>query len=115
MRVKRGTIRAEKRKRFLNRTKGYRWGRKNRIRLAKTAVLKAGVHAYRDRKKKKRDFRRLWNIKINAGARLNDTTYGRLIHSLKLANIQLNRKMLAELAEHHPSVFAAVVAKTKKV
>lgn len=114
MRVKRGTVRATKRKRLFNKVKGYRWGRKNITRLAKVATLKAGVHAYRHRKNKKQDFRTLWNVQINASARAQKLTYSKLIHALKVAKIDLNRKMLADLAEFHPDVFAAVVAKAKK-
>ncbi|MFC1687901.1 50S ribosomal protein L20 [Patescibacteria group bacterium] len=114
MRVKRGTLRAVKRKRLLKKTKGYKWGRKNLTKLAKVAVLKAGVHAYRDRKNKKRNFRRLWNIQINAAARANDTKYSTLINLLKKEKIDLNRKMLADLAENNPKVFTAVVEKAVK-
>jgi large subunit ribosomal protein L20 len=109
MRIKRGTIHVKKRNKLLKLTKGYRWGRKSKIKLARTAVLKAGVHAYRDRKLKKRDFRKLWTIKINAGARLNGLTYSKLIHRLKLANITLDRKSLAHLAEFEPETFAALL------
>ncbi len=114
MRVKRGNVRATKRKRLLKKTKGFRWGRKNIPRLAKVAALKAGVHAYRHRRTKKRDFRKLWNVQVNAAARMNELTYSKLIHLLKVAKIELNRKMLADLAENHPEVFAAVIAKAKK-
>ncbi|MFH1236368.1 MAG: 50S ribosomal protein L20 [Parcubacteria group bacterium] len=114
MRVKRGTIRARKRSRLLNRAKGFRWGRKNIPRLAKVAVLKAGVHAYRDRRRKRRDFHQLWNIQINAAARANGTKYSQLQDHLKRSKITLNRKMLAELAENHPKVFAVVVAQSQK-
>ncbi|MFA6909190.1 MAG: 50S ribosomal protein L20 [Patescibacteria group bacterium] len=113
MRVKRGTIRAKKRKNLLKKVKGYRWRRKNILRLAKVATTKAGVYAYRDRRNKKREFRRLWNIQINAGSRGHEISYSKFIHQLKLAQIDLNRKMLADLAENHPTVFAEVVAKAK--
>ncbi len=112
-RVKRGTQHTKRRKNLLSKAKGYKWGRKSKIRLAKTAVLKAGAYAYRDRRNKKRNFRRLWNIKINAGARENGTTYSRLIDGLKKANIELDRKVLAELAEKHPKVFSRIVETAK--
>ncbi|USN53242.1 MAG: 50S ribosomal protein L20 [Candidatus Nomurabacteria bacterium] len=109
MRVKRGTSHIKRRKNLLSRAKGFRWGRKSHPKLARTAVLKAGAHAYRDRRKKKRDFRSLWNIKINAASREQGVTYHELIDKLKKGNINLNRKVLAELAEHEPAVFAEVV------
>ncbi|MBT3231133.1 50S ribosomal protein L20 [Candidatus Uhrbacteria bacterium] len=113
-RVKRGTTHSKRRKNLLKAVKGFKWGRKSKIRLARPAMLKAGTYAYRDRRNKKRSFRRLWNIKINAGARLNGTTYSKLINSLKQAGITLDRKVMAELAEKKPAVFAKVVEATKK-
>lgn len=85
------------------------WGRKSKITLAKTAATKSGANAYRDRKLKKRDNRGLQQIRINAGARLNGTTYSRLIDGLKKKNVILDRKVLAELASKHPTVFAEIV------
>lgn len=79
--------------------------------VAKNAVEKALAYAYRDRKNKKRAFRRLWIARINAGARMHGTTYSRLIHGLKQQNIELNRKVLADLAMNHPEAFAEVVKK----
>jgi large subunit ribosomal protein L20 len=98
----------KRRRNLLSLTKGFRFGRKNRVKAAKEAVLKAGQNAYRDRRKKKRDFRRLWNVRINAAARTHDTTYSRLIHDLKERNIELDRKVLAELAADHPDVFSKI-------
>lgn len=89
------------------------WGRKSKLRLARVAALKAGAYAYRDRKAKKRVFRRLWQTKINAAARANGTKYSVLMNGLKKANIEVDRKILADLAEHNPEVFSAIVAKTK--
>lgn len=109
MRVKRGKIHLKKRKGLLKKVKGYRWGRKNLPKLAKVAVLKAGVHAYRDRRRKKREFRALWNIKINAGAREHGLSYSKFINLLKKNKIELDRKILADLAEHEPKTFEAVV------
>ncbi len=108
-RVKRGMHRIKRRKNILARTKGMMWGRKSKITLAKTAATKAGANAYRDRKLKKRDNRGLQQIRINAGARLNGTTYSKLISGLKKNNIILDRKILSELASKHPTVFAEIV------
>ena len=105
-RVKRGTHRIKRRKNILARTKGMMWGRKSKITLAKTAATKAGANAFRDRRIKKRDNRGLQQMRINAAARLNGTTYSRLIDSLKKRKIELDRKVLAELAMNHPQVFA---------
>jgi large subunit ribosomal protein L20 len=112
-RVKRGTIANKTRKNVLKQTKGYRFGRSTKERQANEAIVHAGSHAFAHRKDKKGDFRRLWNIKINAGIRaLNNETipsYSKLIGALKKKEIDLNRKMLAELAEFHPEVFAKVI------
>ncbi|XOU93941.1 MAG: 50S ribosomal protein L20 [Candidatus Kerfeldbacteria bacterium] len=109
MRVKRGTTHVKRRKAILKKTKGFKWGRKNLLKLAKNAATKAGAHAYRDRKVKKRTARQLWQIKINAAARQHDTTYGKFIDGLKKAKIELDRKVLADLAENNPKVFEAIV------
>ncbi len=112
-RVKRGTHRVKRRKNILAKTKGYRWGRKSRITLAKTAMIKAGAYRYRDRRNKKRDMRSLWLIKINAAVRENGMSYSKFIGALKAKNIALDRKILAHFAEHDPAVFAKVVAMVK--
>lgn len=112
-RVKRGTQHVKRRKNLLSKVKGYRWGRKNKIRLARPAFLKAGVNAFRDRRAKKRTFRQLWNVKINAAARANGTTYSQLINDLKRSGIELDRKVLAQIAEKHPQVFTKIVDKAK--
>ncbi|MBI4426753.1 MAG: 50S ribosomal protein L20 [Candidatus Kerfeldbacteria bacterium] len=109
MRVKRGIIHKKHVKNILKHAKGYRWRRKTSVKLAKVAVTHAGWNAYKHRRTKKRDFRRLWQIRINAGARQNGITYSRLIPLLKAKKIELNRKVLAELAAKHPQVFAEVV------
>jgi len=109
MRIKRGKIHLKRRKRLLKRTKGYKWGRKNIPKLAKVATIKAGAHAFRDRRVKKRNARRLWNIKINAGVREHGLSYSKFINNLKKAKIELDRKSLADLAEHEPKVFAEIV------
>ncbi len=113
-RVKRGTTHVKRRKRLLKTTKGYHWGRKKKIRLAKPAQLKAGVYAYRDRRTKKREFRKLWQIKINAAVRQEGLTYSKFIDLLKKNKIELDRKILADLAENHPKIFKAVVKEVKK-
>jgi large subunit ribosomal protein L20 len=112
-RVKRGVISLKKRRKVLSQVKGFRWKRKSKERAAREALLHAGTHAFQDRRKKKRNFRALWNIKINAGARENGQTYSKLINNLKEAGIGLNRKMLAELAEHYPEIFKQVIEATK--
>lgn len=113
-RVKRGTIAHKKRERLLRYTKGFKWGRKSKERAAKEALLHAWSRAFRGRKEKKRNFRALWNVKINAAAREEGVTYGRLIEALKKKNVRLDRKILADLAEHEPKVFKEVVAFVKK-
>ncbi|PIX61935.1 50S ribosomal protein L20 [Candidatus Uhrbacteria bacterium CG_4_9_14_0_2_um_filter_41_50] len=112
-RVKRGTTHVKRRRNLLSKVKGFKWGRKSKIRQAKPAALKAGVYAFRDRRVKKRTFRQLWSIKINAGARANGTTYSKLISGLKKVGIDLDRKVLAEIAEKNPGVFTKIVEKTK--
>ncbi|PIP60908.1 50S ribosomal protein L20 [Candidatus Uhrbacteria bacterium CG22_combo_CG10-13_8_21_14_all_47_17] len=108
-RVKRGTQHVKRRKNILARTKGMMWGRKNRIKLAKTAATKAGAHAYVGRKLKKRFNRGIQQIRINAAARINGTTYSKLMGDLKKRGIDLDRKVLAEIAVKHPEVFAKLV------
>lgn len=93
--------------------KGYMWSRKNRYVAAKDAVRHALANAYRDRRRKKRDFRRLWNVQINAAAREAGLNYSRLMAGLKNAKIELDRKMLADLARHNPEVFKELAAKVK--
>ena len=112
-RVKRGTTHVKRRKNILARTKGMMWGRKSKIRLARPAMLKAGVYAYRDRRNKKRDFRRLWAVRINAAVRPLGLTYSRFINKLKIANVTLDRKVLSTLAKDHPQVFEKVVDQVK--
>ena len=112
-RVKRGVSAHRKREKILKETRGYRWGRKSKEKAAREALLKARTYQYRDRRNKKRDFRRLWQIKINAAARENGTTYGAFIHALKQKNISIDRKILADLAENEPKTFIEIVAKTE--
>lgn len=112
-RVKRGTTANKRRKKILKQAKGFRWGRKSKYRLAKEAVMKAQSYAYRDRKKKKGDFRMLWQTQINAGCRPLGISYSKLIAALKKNQIQLDRKVLAQLAKEKPEIFAKVVEKAK--
>jgi large subunit ribosomal protein L20 len=112
-RVKRGTVRRAKRKKLLKRAKGYYLNKSKLYRAAKESVDKALNYAYAGRRRKKRDFRRLWVIRINAAARLNGLTYGELISGLKAAGVALDRKSLAELAVHHPAAFATIASQAK--
>ena len=113
-RIKRGVMHAKRRRNLLAKTKGYMWGRKSKIKLAKVAMLKAGVNAYRGRKQKKRDFRSLWTVRLNAAAREHGMSYSKFIDALKKANIELDRKVLAAIALEHPSVFDKIIAEVKK-
>jgi large subunit ribosomal protein L20 len=108
-RVKRGVAAHARHRKVIKQAKGYYGRRKNTIRVAKQAVEKAGQYAYRDRKVKKRTFRALWIQRINAAARLNGLTYGRLIDGLKKAGIELDRKVLADIAVHEPATFKGLV------
>ena len=110
MRIRRGFKARRRRQKVLKLAKGFRGGRSKLFRTAADAVDKALMYAYRDRRAKKRDFRKLWIARINAGARMNDLTYSRLIHGLKKANIELDRKVLAELAVSDPAGFSQVVS-----
>ena len=112
-RVKRGTIANKRRRNVLKNTKGYKWGRKSKERAAKEALLHAWVHAFRGRKEKKRTFRQLWTVKINAAIREEGMSYSRFIAALKKANIKIDRKILADLAENEPAAFKKVVAAAK--
>ena len=108
-RVKRGVTSHARHRKVIKQAKGYYGRRKNTIRVAKQAVEKAGQYAYRDRKVKKRTFRALWIQRINAAARENGLTYGRLIDGLKKAGIELDRKVLADIAVHEPATFKGLV------
>ncbi len=112
-RVKRGKIATKKRKKILKYTKGFKWGRKSKERAAKEALLHAWSHAFEGRKQKKRDYRTLWNVKINAAARANGVKYSELINKLKKANVKLDRKVLADLALNEPKVFEKVLEKVR--
>lgn len=116
MRVKRGVTASAKHKKILKAAKGMQHNRTRSFRLAKQAVIRALQYAYRDRRNKKRDLRSLWITRINAAARQNGTTYGKLISDLRSANIEINRKVLADLAVNEPKAFSDIVNKvTKKI
>lgn len=103
----------KRRQKIIKQAKGFKWGRKSKYKLAKDALKHAWVHAYVDRKKKKRNFRRLWQIKINAASRAQGLTYSQFINKLKKAKIEIDRKILAHLAEKEPEVFKKIVEKVK--
>ena len=108
-RVKRGATANKKRKSILKYTKGFKWGRKSKERAAKEALLHGLTRMFRGRKEKKRVFRQLWNVKINSAVRLEGMSYNVFISALKKKNVKLDRKILADLAEHEPAVFKKVV------
>ena len=112
-RVKRGVTTHAKHKKILDQAKGYYGRRKNTIRIARQAVEKAGQYAYRDRKAKKRNFRALWIQRINAAVRMEGLTYGQFMHGLKLAGVELDRKVLADIAMHEGATFSTIIAQAK--
>jgi large subunit ribosomal protein L20 len=112
-RVKRGTQHVKRRHNLLKKTKGYMWGRKSKIKVARIASIKAGVYAYRDRRNKKRSFRRLWQVRINAAVREFGLSYSRFMDGLKKANIEIDRKILSNLAKDYPAVFKKLVEAVK--
>ncbi len=112
-RVKRGVQARARHKKVLKQAKGYYGARSRVFRVAKQAVIKAGQYAYRDRRQRKRQFRALWIARINAAARINGLSYSRLISGLKKADVEIDRKVLADLAVHQQSAFSAVVEKAK--
>lgn len=112
-RVKRGTTKNKRRRNILAQVKGYRFDRKSKERIAKVAIKHAGAHAFRHRRSKKRDFRNLWTLRINAGARPLGFSYSKLIDTLKKSAIALDRKSLSALAKDHPEVFARVLEQLK--
>ena len=112
-RVKRGVTSKARHKKVLKKTKGQYGARSRLIKVAKQAATKAGQYAYRDRRKKKSTFRALWIIRINAAARENNLSYSKLMHGLKSAGVEIDRKMLADLAVHEPQAFAALVERSR--
>lgn len=113
-RIKRAVQARKHRKNWLKHAKGFTRGRKTHFKLAKDALRHAWTYAFRDRKAKKRTFRNLWSIQINALARQNGITYSRLINALKKNKIELDRKVLSELANKHPDIFVKIVEEVKK-
>jgi large subunit ribosomal protein L20 len=114
MRVKTGTVRHRRHKKLLKQARGFYSGRRKHFRKAKEQLERSMVYAYRDRRQKKRDFRRLWIIRINAAARLNDMNYSTFMHGLKVANIELDRKILADMAMNAPEAFKKVADASKQ-
>lgn len=112
-RVKGGTVTRARRKRVLKLAKGYYGSKHKLFKTAKQQVMKSGNYAYRDRRQRKREFRKLWIARINAAARLNDISYSKLMHGLKVAEIDINRKMLSDLAVNDEKAFAALVEQAK--
>ena len=112
-RVKRGTQHVRKRNKLLKQAKGYKWGRKNLIKLAKVAVTKAGKYQYESRKKKKTIFRQEWQGVINAAVREQGMTYSKFMDRLKKNNIELDRKILAKIALEKPTIFSKIIEKVK--
>ena len=112
-RVKRGVVAKARHKKVLNKAKGYYGARSKVYRVAKQAVIKAGQYAYRDRRQRKRQFRALWITRINAAARLHGMSYSRLINGLHRAEIDIDRKVLADIAVHDPEAFGAIAEQAK--
>lgn len=114
MRVKRAVSARKHRRHLMKHAKGFKYGRKSKFKLAKDALRHAWTYAYRDRKVKKREFRKLWQLQINAACRQMGTNYSRLIHGLKEKKIELDRKILSELAKKYPDIFKKIVEEVKK-
>jgi large subunit ribosomal protein L20 len=113
VRVKRGKTAHKRRKHLLKYAKGFRWGRKTKYRQAKEALYHAWRYAFRDRKAKKREFRRLWQIQINAACRQFGLSYSKFIAGLKKNKVELDRKILSQLAQNHPQIFEKIIEKVK--
>ena len=109
VRVKRGKTAHKRRKKLLRQAKGFRWGRKSKYRAAKEALMHAWSYTYRDRRTKKRDKRRLWQIQINAACRKQDISYSKFTGQIKKKNIEINRKILAQLANEEPKIFEKII------
>jgi len=112
-RVKGGKFSQKRRRHLLKYAKGFRWGRKTKLRAAKVALMHAWEYAYRDRKAKKREFRKLWQIQINAACRKEGISYSKFINGLKRNKIELDRKILSNLAQNHPQIFEKIIEKAK--
>ncbi len=114
MRTTKGAARNKAKRRLFKKVKGYRGGRRNMLRTAKESVVRAGAFAFRDRRARKREFRKLWIIRINAAVRERGLRYSEFIHGLQKAKLELDRKSLSEMAIHDPAGFDAVVARVKE-
>lgn len=114
MRVKTGVVRRRRHKKILKLARGFYSGRRKHFRKAKEQLERSLCYAFRDRKRKKRDFRRLWIVRINAACRINNISYSKFIYGLKLANIELDRKILADMAVQNPSAFSQIVGTIKE-
>ena len=115
VRIKRGTTANKRRKKILKETKGYRWGRKSKYKQAKQAFIKAKTYAYRDRRVKKREFRKLWQIRIGAACRKLGLSYSKFIYQLKEKNIEIDRKILNQLVQEKPEIFEKIVGEVKPI
>lgn len=115
MRTRKGAARTKAKRKLFKRAKGYRGGRRNMIRTVKETLIRAGVFAFRDRRAKKREYRRLWITRINAACRMRGIRYSEFIHGLQKANIELDRKSLSEIAICDPKAFDAIVETVKQV
>jgi len=113
VRVKGGKTSLKRRKHLLKYTKGFKYGRQAKYRAAKQAVYRAWMHAYKDRRRKKREFRNLWQIQINAACRERGISYSRFINGLKKNKIGIDRKVLSQLAQNHPEIFSKIVSIAK--
>lgn len=114
MRVKTGVVRRRRHKKILKLARGFYSGRRKHFRKAKEQLERSLYYAFRDRKRKKRDFRQLWIVRINAACRINGISYSKFIHGLKLANIELDRKILSDMAINNPNAFSSIVESIKK-
>ena len=114
VRVKRGKTAHKRRKKVLKHTKGFRWGRKSKYKAAKEALMHAWKYAYRDRRTKKREFRKLWQTQINAACRKQGLSYSRFVHGLKEKKIEIDRKILADLVKNNPQIFEKIIEKVRE-
>lgn len=114
-RVRRDVAKRKRKKKIIKQAKGFKWSRKSKYKAAKEALMHAWTYAYRDRRTKKRDFRRLWQIRINAACQAQGISYSKFINALKKNKIELDRKTLATLAKNHPEIFKKIVDQTKKI
>ena len=114
VRIKKSKAAHKRRKNLLKHAKGFRWGRKSKYKAAKEALMHAWTYSYRDRRTKKREFRKLWQTRINAFSRELGVPYSRFIHGLKKKGIEIDRKILSDLAENNPKIFEKIIEKVKE-